>query len=464
MATISKKKIQLTTARMIDNDEAFDAIQTGLKTASQLPTKDQRDKVNTWYNLINKDETRIAKLKGPRKADDLTYYARNNVLLYRLLRNYYVNDRSFNKHLDVLYHVMLAVDKDKYKQQARNYILETKENQAELVKTSKKQILSKSEKSHFVCFDDVERKRDEIFKKWMDDPTNVKLNMQHLILALYTYLPPVRDNYREMKLISSRDEISEGNNYLLKIKNKYRIIIDNDKVKKNFETDDFDLPTNEYIDGESMTAVLDRSFEEYPRKYVLTAIRGKDSKNTPMSYQSLINYLATAFDGKHVYINILRKSYVNHFYDQSLGFSYATREDIAARMRHGADITEQDYSKPEFKKMCKKSKPYEQKIDVEEETAKTENVEKTVEDRLNAKVKTAENKGGFDLKGWGEVYREKNRTKINDKARDYYNANKLKVARAKLIANLNNGTVKAPRTATIEKYDLKFNVSTDEYY
>jgi hypothetical protein len=494
MVKINKKKLSLTTAVLIDNTVKFDAIETGLTSVADMETKDQRDKIASWNEPLRELGETL-----PKNKDDLTYYAKNHIKIAKMIRDKYTNENTINLHLSVLYHVLLSVDKVKYKQQARNYILDTKARRVIIEKASKSQVLTKSEIKNFECFDVIERKRDELFMLWMKKPEKVSLNMQHLILALYTYLPPVRDNYREMELITSRSKAKPGLNYLLKIKGKYRVIIDNDKVAGHFETDDFDMPTNAYADGEAMTAILDRSFLEYPRKYLLTEV----AKDTPMSYQSLIGYMRKVFNGKHVYINVLRKSFINHFYDQSFNFVYGEKEDIAKRMRHGSDVTERDYNKPMLKKMCIDEEQYEPEIDVvkiareesdddvllplkhrrrhrkisnnttgthipaERGTSRTITIydkKQTKEHEEDAEALATADKPKYNPVVRGKEYRQENREDINRKAKIHYEKNKKAIQRNKLIKNLNNGFVVKTKTATAKKYGLKYNKQTGEYY
>jgi hypothetical protein len=462
---VIKKKLSLTTVVKIDNTVIFDAIPTGLTKVSQLATQNDIDKVRQWNTAIT-NGAMGGKFKGPKSKDSLNY----PVLNHRVIKEYIDNQKDWslstkNMHILVLANAMLAVDKHKYKQEARNYLLETKANSVIITNKQLKQELSNSEHANFVCFDDIQRTRDELYIEWMKDPDNRILNLKHLILALYTYIPPVRMNYLDMEIITDDKQIQPDFNFLLKTNDEYTFIFDNDKVKNSFESDRFELINNEYMHGDALKEVLDTSLEYYPRSYLLTAVRGDDTELSPMPESSFHRYLKSVFDGKNVYVNILRKAFINHFYDQSYGLASDVKKEIEGRMRHGADVTERAYNKPGFKDICKNTKPYinkSVKLEVQElKKIKSEEPEPEPQTKKEPEPK----KEPYNIKLKTAEYREKNRELLREKSKQrYHDVDKITAQKTKLLKNLNNGSILNPRDSTLKKYGITLNEQTNVYH
>lgn len=446
-STLQKKTISLTTAQKVDNVQKFDAIETGITDINNKNiVKDQEDKINRWRKVaLDKPAYKIKPTANP---SDISWVGKHHKQIHNMIKDIYTNPSSYNAHINALYNILLAIDKVKYKTYARNLILEHKEKGRVVLAKTKEQTLSQSEKDNFVCFDDMRRARDEWYEIWMKDPKDNMANMIHLILSLYTYLPPVRMNYIDMQFIVEHpSKYPNDANYCYQDKKgNYFFMFNIDKVSDTTEAELFDLPNNKYTDGDMMTHILDRSYEEFPRDWLLAGVKGANTENS-MSASTFETYMRTkVFDGKRVSVNIFRKAFVNHYYDQKFKFSYEVREEIAKRMRHGLDITEMQYGKPELKEMCKDVETY--KETKKEHNVKIEALEEEPKPVPKLEPIKAESKAKFNVKVWGKEYRAKiGADVIKERNKLQYEKNKFIIQQKKMINNLNSGNTKDPRKA-----------------
>jgi len=64
--------------------------------------------------------------------------------------------------------------------------------------------LTDKDVKNFVSFELLVKQRDILYNQWMKDPKDLKLNMYHLILAVNTYIPPLRLNWVDMEFYPER--------------------------------------------------------------------------------------------------------------------------------------------------------------------------------------------------------------------------------------------------------------------
>ena len=73
----------------------------------------------------------------------------------------------------------------------------------ELQTESKKQELLPQRKQNFVFFQDVVKRREDFRKLFEHDKTNNKNNLSWVLLSLYTMQPPIRMEYKNMKVATA---------------------------------------------------------------------------------------------------------------------------------------------------------------------------------------------------------------------------------------------------------------------
>jgi hypothetical protein len=128
--------------------------------------------------------------------------------IFAFIKDTYSTDKyadiTLRSHLEGLANVLLAINKDKFKEVTRPFFNTGISIQRIINKENEDSVLSKKDVANFVPYEDLVRERDKLFELWHHDPKNLKLNMFHLILAVNTYIPPLRLNFVDMEIYPPR--------------------------------------------------------------------------------------------------------------------------------------------------------------------------------------------------------------------------------------------------------------------
>lgn len=122
---------------------------------------------------------------------------------------------------------------------------------------------------------------------------------QHLLLTLYTEIPPLRNDYAMMKVYHSK-EVKDENCINLK---KQKIILNDYKTAKTYGEKQIDIPT-------IVIPLIKRWIDITENIYLLINIRDKN----PMKKNGLTKYLNKIFKPKKVSTTLLRKLYLSEKY------------------------------------------------------------------------------------------------------------------------------------------------------
>lgn len=434
----------------LDDPSIFESIQTGLKTTTTLP-KSNVQQMNVWFNHFK--ETK--EFRMPRSKTNIAWVGTFHKKIHQYVLSTYKPPKyqysTLRFHLEALANILLAIDKNKYKEITRPMWNKALEHQKDIDEQRKENKLTEKELANFVCFQDIVKIRDEYHIKWTQSPKDKKLNMYHLILALNTYIPPMRLNIVGMEIHRGEKEPPSDveTNYLWKKPDgRYVLVINHDKienkrqayaVKKGYEYKrqmfDIDKEIQGVTDGARLQSILDKSLSLFKRDYLLAGVR---TTGTAMGKTSYDKALETIFKpiGKKPTQNLLRKSYVNYWY--RAGLDMKRLEQIASRMRHSIGIAMLSYMKVNIK--CDKPQVTQdilpEKYDVPPPVVKKEY---------------------FNPNEYSKQYRIKHAEKLQKQRKENYKKNSEHVLAKKVLFNLNKGLVKAPRTATIDKYKLTYN-------
>lgn len=434
----------------LDDKAVFNKIKSGMRSTSSLPESNVQQ-MNVWFNYFKANGA----IKVPRSKTDISWVGKNHDKIHKYLLDTYKPPKykysTLRFHLEALANILLAIDKNKYKEITRPMWNKALEHQKTIDEQRKENKLTPTEIQNFVCFQDIERARDEYHVKWLQKPKNKLLNMYHLILAMNTYIPPMRLNIVGMEIWTGKKEPPSNvkTNYLWKKSDgKYVIVINHDKIenkrqehaeKKGYDYKrqmfDIDKEISGVTQGKRLQNILNESLKYYKRDFVLAGVR---TNGAPMGKTSYDKALETIFKpaGKKPTQNLLRKSYVNHWYKS--GLDYGTLEKIATRMRHSIGIAMLSYMKVNIK--CNKPQITQdilpEKIDIKPPKAKTDY---------------------FQPAEYAKKYRKLNAEKLKVQRQDNYKKNSTKILAKKVLWNLNHDTVSTPRPTTVDKYKLKYN-------
>lgn len=330
--------------------ELFNLISTGHQSRLGLE-RNTVNAYNSWFHAL-KDKLHLKNIDniswvGNHYADIIAYIMNNpNIKSKNSIRN----------HLENLGRTLLAIDKNKFKEDVRPLFLKGKELSKKIKKEYRNNQLTSSELNNYVSFEQLDRKRHELFNKWNDDLTNHKLNIEHLILALNTLIPPLRLTYIQTPSTNAtefwlkRTEPPKNNtNYMWeRFPNHWFFVLNHDKLTShyknnpNYQRPIFDIKENlpgMLGKGELLNAILTTSLQAYPRKYLLTS----SITNEPLSVTSYSLLLHQLFFPKIPTQNIIRKAFVNEFYNRNL--SQNQLDLIAIRMRHDINSARDIYYK-----------------------------------------------------------------------------------------------------------------------
>jgi hypothetical protein len=159
-----------------------------------------------------------------------------------------------------------------------------------------------------------------------------------LILAMTTFQPPLRKAfYCNLKFIFDLKDNNNKDNflYLQRQPKKSFYIVNDDKVSKYEKFNDKDSMFIE-IGNKDLIKLLWDSYKQNKRPYVFESDKGE-----PYSMNSISKVLLeTPFD---LNFNILRSSYVTNYYENNN--SLFSKNELARRMRHSQNISQQSYFK-----------------------------------------------------------------------------------------------------------------------
>ena len=122
---------------------------------------------------------------------------------------------------------------------------------------------------------------------------------KHLVLILYTKIPPMRNDYAQMKVY--HDKEVEGENYI-NLKKKV-IVLNNYKTSKTYGKKEIDIPSK-------VVKFVSRWVDITGNEYLLINIRNRN----PMTNNGLTKYLNKIFKPKKVSTTLLRKLYLSEKY------------------------------------------------------------------------------------------------------------------------------------------------------
>jgi len=190
----------------------------------------------------------------------------------------------------------------------------------------------------YVPFNEIVEMRDEIYNLSKHND-----HMKYIRLCMNTYIPPLRLELQGMRYnISPAEPVNTPNdttNYLIKYNDIYYIVINHDKVINRYGQCVFKLDkVNNYMDCQTLTNILNYSFDLLPRDYVICT---NNKPTEPMNNTTFYNLLPFGQ-------NIIRQSY--HTYYEKIYTPNLTNgdlTDIANRMRHSLNIARLIYIKIE---------------------------------------------------------------------------------------------------------------------
>lgn len=359
-------------------------------------------------------------------TDNLGWIKKYHRTIYDFAKEKYSNLNTRKGHIQVLAGMLKLLGGGK--RYAQKYSKKAVDYAGRLEHEAKDQTMKPERKENFVTYDEICNQREKYKALFEENKSNIKNNLTYLLLSLYTMIPPLRQEYRDMEILN-KSVTNTTKNTLQKRGNAYYIVIVKDKVSNSHPNLVEKVPPE-------LESVIKASLKAYPRKYVLSTQKDADK---PIGKQGFEKLLIDAFHdiNKRVTVDILRSAYISWAYANK-NLSENDKEELAKKMRHSAEVARIMYNK----------------IDAGEQNNKQEHNKDDEDSESDEDFKKP--RQYFNIKEWSKKYREKNKGTINKRQKDRYEDNRYYVLRDKILWNLNKGYVSAPREDTVKNYDLKY--------
>ena len=341
----SKKVLKL------DTLETFDKIKTGIRSQIELG-KNESQKYSVWYNCL------AASGITNKQKSNIGWVGRHWKDVYQFIVNNY-DGSSLRSHIESLANTLLAIDKDYFKETVRPMFLLGISIQRILNNENDLNLGNEKDIKNYVSFKTLEKKRDQLLTAWSANPMNVALHYSFLILALNTYIPPLRLDTLNMKIIrydninrQNREVPEDLNNYLWEyLPDTWSYVINHDKIEHTRAENGLEKQTIKFNDevsgvtnGALLNMIISESLEQHPRSYLLTGL----DPNTPLSLRSYDRYLHDLFPDRAVHQNLIRKAYVNHWHSYGINNKHLNDRElkkISSKMRHSLQTARSVYRK-----------------------------------------------------------------------------------------------------------------------
>ena len=469
VTTKSKGRLDL-----IDDETRFNNISTSIYTA-QLESTLETEYVS-WFNYFKDQTPNITSKKAIlswvgthyKKVEEYIYdkYVSNASAVSGIGKYKYNTVRN---HLQAFCTVLLRIDKHKFREYVRHHYMLSFEFGDKAKELVQNQELSKEELENFVTYPELVQKRNQLKEvydksKRLSNMSSVKNHMAYLVLCLNTMIPPLRLDFLDMEIWKKKTEPpADITNYLwIKEKDDMVIVINQDKVshhEKAKGTRGMYPLKNEIInrtyntqitDGVGLMEILNDSLSCLKRDHVLISLKDYSSKSSEHMADSTYNQsiLQWAFKPRKPSQNVLRKAYINHFYNLPKT-NINDHKAIANRMRHSYSTASENYVK----------------INIEQEDLPdiVGSEVKLLPERLGMHDLKIQKKPLFNPSEYSKKYRAGHKDEIDKARKENYAKNKDRILATKIIWHLNNDLSKQPRQASIIKYNLVQNTETGHW-
>ena len=454
-------KMNDTRVELLDDPVKFNNIVTNQKNINALTKKVQSDYMS-WYNWLLDHPYKGIVVPIKSKKTDITWVGDHYQDMIDFVKEFYSgiipkerNGDGVKKYqpntlkimLNALSHILLAIDKNKFKEITRPLWNQSLKIAITHEDKNEENQMSKSEQKNWICFADLQKRRDEMIELWNKDKRNIKLessrkaHMYSLILAVNTLIPPLRLDWIGMKIWNKQEpppKIGADAYLWQQRKGEWSIVINHDKVTHHSEkiklgraVFDISKEIPGVTQGARLNQMISESLRIWPREFVLQSVRNPQMPMEATGYTASLKFM---FKPKSPSQNILRKSFVNHYYPL---VNTSIKKQIAERMRHSVEVAMRSYIKD-----CKDGDDVLENVQVVKKEGSTA--------KLAVKKSTY-----FDAKAYAKKYREENKEKLKAKRKEKYDQKKKEILRKKQVFSANAGYVKTVKQSTVDKYNLK---------
>jgi hypothetical protein len=238
----------------------------------------------------------------------------------------YTEDNDFGMHTaDKICSVFLAVFnynqdfKERNKDLFDKWIKETKRIKDLIDKKYEKNEPTERQAKSYVSFDELINTRNKMKKG----------TQERLLLFMYTEIPPVRNDYHDMRIYKSKPRYNTGN-YIVIDKNKANITLNEFKTDKSYETIQIDVPP-------SLRKEILESLDFIPRDHLFVSTRTNKPYTSDNSFAQWANRTLKKLFNNDMSLTTLRHVYISRRDLELETKSGTQRKKIAKVMGHSLE-------------------------------------------------------------------------------------------------------------------------------
>ena len=154
------------------------------------------------------------------------------------------------------------------------------------------------------------------------------------VLSLLVRMPAVRTgNLSDVRVVDSLEDAGSTENVLFRAGGRYQLVLRKFKTSRSYGEQVIAFP-------DQLSAVMDKSFKIFPRKYLVCLLRHPDRG---MSSNMVSQLCAKIFPDKSVTPSLLRKYWVSSVYRTNP--TLEQKCSLASKMMHSVDVAGRFYAK-----------------------------------------------------------------------------------------------------------------------
>lgn len=249
----------------------------------------------------------LYRLNGERKFSNLVFLNDVNAIMKKVNAMRSVNTQAsyMSSIVGVLNTKKASLKYSKLHAEYKRLYLTIRKALTEQANTHKK---SEKEKAYWMSWEDVIEKREELASEITEDESH-KTMLDHVVLSLYTYIPPRRNEYVYMWVVDSMEDATDNTrNYF--VMNEDKFVFNQYKTKRYLGQQTVDIP-------DELSVILQNWLEtKHPTYEKGTSVRllvKEDGKPIPEA-NGITRILNGIFKPKKISSTALRHIYVSDKY------------------------------------------------------------------------------------------------------------------------------------------------------
>lgn len=254
------------------------------------------------YVILHPEET-YEKIKAYEYREGKKYDIKSIKNLLTAILSYYKGEDG-----------LIPCDLQPYREQYKRYFDEAK---GKVEAFYDKNEPTEKQKKGVVDWNDIIQAREQLAKREYG-------SRRHVLMSMYTYLPPMRQDLNEVKILTKTPKNMDGN-YIILNARVAKLVLNEYKTVKAYGRFDTSLP-------KELTKIIKDSLKIQPREYLITDTEGKPYTDDKSFAKFSNRTLKETLNNDAVSVSMLRHSYIS-----SQDYNKMTegdRKELARQMMH----------------------------------------------------------------------------------------------------------------------------------